>query len=286
MSGVELMPKKGLPHAVHGSQVGPPDDAPGSELDGVDPPLGADRVDPAGGNVDHRTRAGAVVVPVAVAVRRWITETPVRGAGLGVQALDDLLVVDPVQVDEAIAVDGRRSVARTGGQLPDQRRRERSAQARLGRHRVVGRSEKRRPVVGARIGSERSRSAMRNGPTHRGFNARCRLRGGRGPAGRGTRSQQRRRQRAQRRAPRQHAHLRNPWQEPCCFRAAMHPAWTPASAVDRTAPGTHRPRPSGYPGRTAATGSPAADCRASRRRRSPPARRRTRAAAPRSAGRR
>ena len=164
MSGVELMPKKSCRTRYAVRRSDRQTTRPVCSFHGMDPPLGANRVDTTAGDVDYRAGARAVVVAVAVAVRRRVAQAPVSGSGLGMQALDDLFVVDTVQVDEPVAGDGRGSVARAGGQLPDPRRRQGPAQARLGRHPVVGRSEKGRPVVGDRVGGEHPRGAMQDSP--------------------------------------------------------------------------------------------------------------------------
>ena len=265
-----------LPHTIGGPQVAPPDDTAGLQLHGVDQPLGADRVDAAAGSVDDRARTRAVVVAVAIAVSRRVAQAPLGRARLRVQALDDLLVVEAVQVDEPIPGDGRRHVPGAGRKLPDERWRERPAQARLGGHAVVGRSEKGRPVVGDGIGCEWTRDAMRDSAP--GPPAGHRLGAGQRPAGGNGRRKERRRQRAERRAPRHQPHASS-------LHVKMRHASRPSAGETRE-PGTPPPRPSGCRRRTAATGSPAADCRASRRRRSPPGLRRTPAAAPRSAARR
>ena len=97
--------------------------------------------------VDDRARSRAVVVSVPIFEIGGIAELPVGRARLRVQALDDLFVAQSMEEHEPLARDRRRRVAGALGELPDQWRRQLSAQPRLGRDRVVRRPEKGGPVV-------------------------------------------------------------------------------------------------------------------------------------------
>ena len=107
--------------------------------------------------VDHRARARPVVVAVAILEDGAVLELPAACSRLRIEALDDLLVAEPVNEDEPSSGDRRRRVARTLGELPDERRRQRPAQLRLGRDGVVRGSQERGPVVRHRAGRQRLR---------------------------------------------------------------------------------------------------------------------------------
>ena len=140
------------------SQIVLPDNPTRSELQAVHLPFRANRVHEL--FVDDRTRARAVVVTVPILEHRSVAELPPTRSGLGVQALDDLVVPQPVQVDESISRDRRRCISGPFGELPDEGRGKRPAQFRLGRDCVVRGPEERGPVGGHGTGWKRLRSPM------------------------------------------------------------------------------------------------------------------------------
>ena len=126
------MPKKSCGTLYSAAMLRLPHELARAQIEAMQLSLRADRVHAIA--VEDGARARAVVVAVAIFEIGRVPKAPVPRACLGMQALDDLFVADAVQEQKAIADDRRRRVAGPFGELPDERRRERSAQPRFGRN--------------------------------------------------------------------------------------------------------------------------------------------------------
>ena len=97
-------PEEILGHPELSRQVAFPVNCTGLQVEAMELAFGAVCVDAVA--VDHRAAAGPVVVTVAVAVASRVAKGPVALSGFGMQAVDDLLLVLAVEVNQPGVVDG------------------------------------------------------------------------------------------------------------------------------------------------------------------------------------
>ena len=112
--------KKVLWHFELGGNIALPIQLPGLKFQAMQFPFSADRVDAI--SINHGARPGAVVVSITICELGRVDELPVAGSSLGVQTFHDLLIPDPVQINEPFACNGGRTVAGSLAHFPKERR--------------------------------------------------------------------------------------------------------------------------------------------------------------------